>query len=287
VERLFILGPGRLGLSLGLALEQSGEAVELHYLGRRPEPPEHPLFHQGQASYHYGVVPPPPGTTALILAVPDQALAPLSEELAALGDAPAGCAALHCSGALGADPLAPLHARGYSVGTLHPLLAVPSPLLGIDHFRGGYFAVSGEPEALVVARRLVALLGGRGITVPPSRRPLYHAAAVMASNHMVILLREAVRLLEEAGAPPEDAEAAMTRLALGSLTSVASLGVDAGLTGPLRRGDVETVELHLRALRPEDRELYLALARPGLEWLSPTLSSEAVDRFRELFERYG
>jgi predicted short-subunit dehydrogenase-like oxidoreductase (DUF2520 family) len=287
MERIAFVGPGRLGLSLGSALVDSSEGVELIYFGRREEPPAHPLFIRGLARYHFGLERPEPGTTAVILTVPDSAISEVAAALAARGQAPPGCAAFHCSGALGADPLASLHQRGYPVGTLHPLQAVASPRISGAAFQGSYFALSGEPEALSVGRRLLALVGGRALMVPASRRPLYHAAAVLASNYIVILLREAIEVLREAGVPADDAEAALLELAKGTIENVGHMGAEAALTGPLERGDVETIELHLRAVPREQAALYVALGRSGLSWLRNRLPGEVVTKLEELFRRYG
>jgi predicted short-subunit dehydrogenase-like oxidoreductase (DUF2520 family) len=286
VERLVFVGPGRVGLALGYALVQADAVSSLVYHGRRPEPPEHPLFHQGAAEYRYGLEAPEPGTTAVFLTVPDQALAEIAMALASRGDPSPGCPVFHCSGALGAEPLAPLHARGYRVGSLHPLQAIANPVVGADRLIGAAFALSGEHEALATARRLVGILGGRGITIPTGRRPLYHAAAVLASNYVVVLLREASRLFQAAGASEEDAEAALLGLARGAIENAASLGLDRALTGPVARGDVDVVGLHLRTLETEDAELYALLGERALAEVRDTLPPDAAGALEELFRRY-
>ncbi|MSR22673.1 MAG: DUF2520 domain-containing protein [Gemmatimonadetes bacterium] len=287
MEKLVFVGPGRVGLSLAHALVLSEGRVSVTVVGRHPDPPEHALFRDGLAEYRFGLERPQEGTTAVLLTVPDEALAEVSVALAEWGDAPRGCAVFHCSGALGADPLAPLHARGYAVGTLHPLEAIPLAMVGADRLRGAFFALSGEPDALFAARRLVSLLSGQAISVPTSRRPLYHAAAVMASNYVVLLLHEATRLFEQAGVSRKEAEEALTGLAQGALENVAKLGVDRALTGPLIRGDVETIALHLRTLEPEDARLYAELGRRGLAWVGARLPEGSVDELTKLFDRYS
>ena len=287
MERLVFVGPGRLGLSLAYAVARADRRTQVTVMGRHAEPPRHPLFDDGLARYHFGIDRPETGTTAVILTVPDRAIADVSHALSERGDAPGSCAVLHCSGVLGADPLAPLHARGYSVGTLHPLRAIPNATVGPDRLLGAFFALSGDPDALFVGRRLVSLLGGRSIAVPTTRRPLYHAAAVLASNYVVLLLHEATRLLEQAGADREDAEQALTTLAIGALENAKELGVDRALTGPLLRGDVETIALHLRTLEPADARLYSALGVRGLAWIGEGLPPGTAAEIAELFERYS
>ncbi len=101
----------------------------------------------------------------------------------------------------------------------------------------------------------------RLLLIPPTMRPLYHAAAVFASNYLLALLAIAVRLLQDAGVPADDALPAILPLMRGTLDNVQHLGVPAALTGPVARGDTDTIRLHLARLSGEDRELYCALGR--------------------------
>jgi len=285
-ERVFIVGPGRAGLSLGYALWQTGALESLTFCGRKPDPPAHPLFIQGIARYVFGLERPENGTTAVLLAVPDEVLAELSMALATHGDASPGCAAFHLSGALGTDPLAPLVEKGYMVGTLHPLQSLADPILGAQQLAEVYFAVSGEPGAISTARRLLDPLGASIIMVPVALRPLYHAAAVFASNYLAGLVGAAGRLMVQAGVPEDEALQAILPLARGSLENLGRLGPVGALTGPVSRGDVETVHLHLRALEPRERALYASL---GLEVLKLAeeggLDEDARDELKEMLER--
>ena len=129
-------------------------------------------------------------------------------------------------------------------------------------------------------------LGGRAITVPTARRPLYHAAAVLASNYLVVLLKTAARLFEEAGASPEEAEAALIALAHGTLQNAAALGLDRALTGPVSRGDLEVVDLHLRTLKSEDRDLYALLGRRALEMARSRMDPDTADSLDEILRRH-
>jgi len=285
-DRLVIIGPGRAGLALGYGLWKADVVDSLTFFGRRPDPPAHPLFIDGVARYVFGLERPEAGTTAVFLAVPDEMLAEISMALGAHGEAPPGCAAFHLSGALGTDPLAPLLERGYSVGTLHPLQSLADPVLGAEQLQGIYFSVSGEPAAVTVARRLLSPLGASVISVPFARRPLYHAAAVFASNYLAGLVAAAGRWMADAGVPEDEALDAILPLARGSLENLGRLGPVQALTGPVSRGDVETVRLHLRTLEPRERVLYASL---GLEILALAgdagLSEETVEELKELFER--
>ncbi len=285
-EHLFFVGPGRAGLSLGYALWQTGGAASLTYCGRRPDPPPHPLFIEGHARYVFGLEAPEHGTTAVILGVPDEVLPEISVALASHGDSPGGCAAFHLSGAMGTEPLGPLLARGYSIGTLHPLQTMADPVLGGRQVQGIYFSISGDPNALSVARRIVSHLGGQTVSVPVPRRPLYHAAAVLASNYLTALMTAAARLMAGAGVPEDEALAAILPLARGALENMERMGPAQALTGPISRGDLETIRLHLRTLEPREKRLYSAL---GLELLhlarERNLGEDLAAEIKEMLER--
>ena len=280
---LWIVGPGRLGLALGLALHRAGGIRNLHFVGTRPEPPRNPLFMGSPpaASYSAGV---PEGTRtpgAVLIAVPDDRIGAVAEGLEAL--IPPAVPVLHTSGVHGSEVLAAVAAVGNPVGSIHPLVAIFDPVQGADSLAAAWFAVEGDPASLAVAGHIVALLRGRILPVDRGAKPLYHAAAVFASNYSVALLSVAERLMASAGAPADAARAALADLARGAVNGVAMDGPAAALTGPLSRGDAGTIGLHLGRLSPSDRVLYSVLARTTLELAkSRGLDAEAVRRVERI-----
>jgi predicted short-subunit dehydrogenase-like oxidoreductase (DUF2520 family) len=268
-ETVVIIGAGRMGLALGSALRQQEAVDRLIYYGRGLEPPPHPLFDPhaipgsveiAAAGAEYRPLPAqPPAGSVIILAVPDDALPEVTYDLAMRGPAAAGSVVLHMSGALSTDVLMPLHAAGYAIGSMHPLMAVADPWLAGDRLLGAAFALGGEAVAVAAARRIVSALGGRALVIPPGGRPLYHAAAVLASNYLVALAGAASRMLVDAGVAEDDALPALLPLMRGTLDNVEQLGVPASLTGPIARGDAETVRLHMARLSESDRVLYSGL----------------------------
>lgn len=255
-DRLWIVGPGRLGLALGLALARAGAVDSLVYTGRRPERPAHPLFDDPPpiARYLAGYEPVPRDATALLIAVPDDAIEAVVRDLSAL-DLPSGLPILHASGSLSTEVLAPLAAKGHPAGGVHALAAIAHPLAGAERLRGAVFGLEGEGAARDLAERIVAACGGRALPIPPGGKALYHAAAVFASNYAVALLSVAERLLAQAGIGPGDAEGALAGLAAGAVENVAAAGVAGALTGPVARGDAAAVADHLAALEEVDPAL--------------------------------
>jgi predicted short-subunit dehydrogenase-like oxidoreductase (DUF2520 family) len=254
-----------MGLALGAALRRSGVLDRLLYIGRSLEPPPHPIFEVAgeddvvRAEYRMGPIPIPSGTTVFILSVPDSTLAEVAHDFAAAGSAPGGCAALHMAGAISNDVLTPLHHVGFATGSMHPLQAVADPWQSGERLIGSAFSLSGEPAALTAARRLVNALDGMALVIPQALRPLYHAAAVTASNYLVALAAVAARMLVEAGVSEVDALPALLPLMKGTLDNLEHLGPLGALTGPISRGDVDTVRLHLARLSAGDRVLYCDL----------------------------
>ncbi|OWY60597.1 hypothetical protein B7486_68330, partial [cyanobacterium TDX16] len=176
------------------------------------------------------------GVDLLVLAVPD----PVVAEVAAAVEPVPSTVVAHLAGSLALDVLAP-HPRRASV---HPLVALPSAELGAERLTSGaWFAVAGDP----MAEQVVADLGGTAIEVDDEQRVTYHAAAVIASNHLVALLGQVERVAAEAGVPLD----AYLDLVRATVDNVHALGPQAALTGPIARGDEATVARHLAAL-PED-----------------------------------
>jgi predicted short-subunit dehydrogenase-like oxidoreductase (DUF2520 family) len=204
----------------------------------------------------------------------------------ALGPAPPGCAAFHLSAALSTDVLAPLHMQGYEVGSFHPLQAVAHPVSAAGRIPGSYVAVVASPEALAVARRLTTAMGSPLLHVPAGRRPLFHAAIVLAAGYLPPLLDLAARLMERAGVDSEDALAALIPLVRGTLADVEERGLRASVTGPIASGDAETVSLHLRAMEPEDARMYSMFGTELLRLVEGGLDEPSRHELSEQFAKY-
>lgn len=283
-ERLWVIGPGRLGLSLGSLLYRSGAVTGLAFTGRAATPPDHPLFGGADPPATYssdGSIPTPP-PTGILIAVPDSEIPGTAARLSAL-PLPAGVPVVHTSGVMGSEVLAPLSLAGHPVGSVHPLAAVADPRTGAERLRGAWFATEGDAAAVRLGEHIAGAAGGRTLRVDPGGKPLYHAAAVVASNYVVTLLALAERLATQAGADPASAREALVGLATGAVRNIQPDGPAAALTGPIARGDAETVAAHLAELSGSDRALYSVLARATLELArSGGLGPDAADRLERM-----
>jgi predicted short-subunit dehydrogenase-like oxidoreductase (DUF2520 family) len=236
-----IIGPGRAGLGLALALRRAGIRV-LGVHGRRRKPvPRGIALSTGDAPPWLGAA------DVILLAVRDDALPEAVRQLRRR--VRPGQIVLHLSGALTSRVLRPLAAAGARTGSIHPLMTVSAePARAARSFAGATFAVAGDAAALKAARRLVGALGGAAVRVPDAARTYYHAGAVFASNYLVAMLGAAEALLMAAGFSERAARTALAPLARASLANVTASGPARALTGPVARGDAETVKRHLRAL---------------------------------------
>lgn len=208
------------------------------------------------------------GRDLLLLAVPDGALAAVAAELARR---PQAKVALHTSGSLSAEALAPLRAAGSAVGSLHPLKAFPHPLPDLAQARGVFFAVDGDHEARDLAMRLAAAWGAEAGEVPAQARTLYHFAASLAAGGVVTLLSLVEDLARRLGLPDAVVKGylELTRGAVAAAADARDEGhsVATALTGPAARGDRETIERQLAELghlAPEKLPLIRALFRETL-----------------------
>lgn len=199
----------------------------------------------------------------VLVAVPDSAL----EAVAAAVGAKSGIV-LHTCGTSGPEALRAVVEAGVSCGTLHPLQTISDPESGVEALVGAAFSISGDPAALDWAEHIARTANGRVLRIASEHRPLYHAAAVMASNYLTALLGAAQTLLCAADVDPEEALQALGPLARTSIENALRQGPVAALTGPIERGDVSTISLHLDALadiRGPIRRLYRAAGLQTLE----------------------
>jgi predicted short-subunit dehydrogenase-like oxidoreductase (DUF2520 family) len=234
-----------MGQALGRLLRERGESIAA-IASLSPERAALAAAFVGGAAQPATYADLPQHAARILIAVPDDAIGAVARLLANVGMRQG--IALHTSGAHGPEALAALAATGVACGTLHPLQTVANPAEGVRNLPGVAFAIDGAPQAVAWARQLAALLEGMPLNVPAASRPLYHAAAVMASNYLTALISTAVMLMKEAGVDEAAARLALAPLARASVENAFRLGPAAALTGPIVRGDADTVRGQLAAL---------------------------------------
>jgi predicted short-subunit dehydrogenase-like oxidoreductase (DUF2520 family) len=286
---VFVIGAGVVGTTLAGKLARMGvPVIGLH--GRRSDLSEAASAASGVLSTS-GELPATVSTSdVLIIAVRDTRIREIAQRLLAEQRLRKGQVVLHTAGSRpSAEVLADLRPHVSGVGTLHPLIAVTEAPGVMESLAGAAFGIEGDPEALRRARRLVRFMGGRVLNLTPQTMALYHAGAVTASNYVVALADVARSLLVAAGIPDEEALPALLSLMSSAVRNLVELGLPSALTGPVARGDVESVEKHLEALTarsPENLDLYQRLGRQVLRIARmrvPDLDPKAVTRLASLF----
>jgi predicted short-subunit dehydrogenase-like oxidoreductase (DUF2520 family) len=203
------------------------------------------------------------GATLALLAVPDDVLPGLVRGLAAAGSFRPGQIVVHTSGAHGVTVLEPAAAHGVLPLALHPVMTFTGRTEDVARLAGcsvGVTAAAGDEAAWSVGEALVVEMGAEPVRVAEDVRALYHAALAHGANHLVTLVRDCAETLERAGVGP--AERLVAPLLSAALDNALRHG-DRALTGPVARGDVETLRAHLRelgAVDPELAETYRVLA---------------------------
>jgi predicted short-subunit dehydrogenase-like oxidoreductase (DUF2520 family) len=254
-----IVGAGRVGTALGVALSRAGHRVTgasavSETSRRRVERflPDVPVLQPDEVIA---------GADLALLTVPDDALSGLVAGLAATGAPLGGRLLAHASGRHGLAVFEPAVSRGALPLALHPVMTFTGRPDDVDRLAGISFGVTAPPALRPAAEVLVMEMGGEPVFIAEEDRPLYHAALAGGANHLVTLVVQATDLLARAGV--QNPARMLGPLLSAALDNALRLG-DAGLTGPVARADAETVAGPVEALReaaPEALPAYLALAR--------------------------
>jgi len=273
LQSVSIVGPGKVGLAFARALHSRG--YPLVALVFRQQYKAQEFSQDGRDSYRsrgfsfpktallsFDNLSELPKSDLIFITTPDDVIEQTAKRLAALGrplvnvqDDGFPGAVLHTSGALSSEALAPLAGRQCQVGSIHPLVSISNPFPDADLFRGAYFSVEGDTMAVTYAEMIIKSLSAHIIHIKTDRKALYHVAAVMASPHLVALFDLAVELLVYSGVKSDDARKILLPLVQSTINNLQPhdqsgypRSLSSALTGTFARGDVGTVERHLKAL---------------------------------------
>jgi predicted short-subunit dehydrogenase-like oxidoreductase (DUF2520 family) len=263
VRRIGVVGAGRVGAVIAAALRAAGHDVvaaagESDASRRRidallPGVPAAKPTDVARAS------------DLLLLTVPDDMLSNVVTMLSASGAIHAGQVVVHTSGRHGLAVLEPARAAGARTIALHPAMTFTGTEVDLPRLAGCVFGVTADEDDRALAESLVDDLGGTPMWVREDHRTLYHAGLAHGANHLVTLVAEAMEILSAAGAA--DPAATLRPLLTAALDNALEDG-DAALTGPIVRGDVETVRAHVADLTttaPQTLPSYVAMARATLD----------------------
>lgn len=242
-----VIGAGRVGAVLGLALQQAGHTITgVHAVSEasvaRAEAllPGVPILEIPEILRR---------SEAVIFAVPDDVLESLVSGLAAAGHVQTGHLLVHTSGRYGTAVMRSVREYGAIPVAIHPAMTFSGLSLDVERLQNTAFGVTADAVVAPIAEALVVEMGGIPVCIPEAARPVYHAAMAHASNHLVTLTAQAQAMLEAAGIG--DAPKLLGNLMSASLEN-ALTSADQALTGPVSRGDVGTVATHLETLKTLD-----------------------------------
>lgn len=271
-----IVGAGNLANALAPALVAAGYRIELILSRNRTSSRRRARALARRVGAEQTVFGDPVLTDLLWLCVSDDAIRPCARALSREGNWK-GKVVLHSSGALSSDELAPLRRKGASVASLHPMMTfVPGVRVRMAKVP---FAVEGDRRAVNQARRIVRDLKARVFPIPKANKPLYHAFGSFSSPMVIAILAMAERIAAAAGVPSRMRRDVMLPIVKKTFSNYLEASASKAFSGPIARGDVNTIRRHLRALRKVTgaRGIYVALAQSALRHL-PVRNRRAVAR---------
>lgn len=263
-----IIGAGRVGGAVGYLLKEAGVTISA-VAARTMQSAEQAALFIGAGEPLLDTARAAAGADLVFITTPDRSIKEVCDALASVRAFRPGALVIHMSGAHSLELLDGARKAGARRAVLHPLQSLASREQGIKTLPDSYFRIEADEDALDEARDIVSSLGGIELAMPRWKSDkesvaLYHAGAVAVSNYFVALVDYGLKFYEALGADKKEALQAVLPLIQGTLHNIETLGIPDALTGPVMRGDVQTVRDHLDAMAkrtPELAALYKALAK--------------------------
>ncbi|KTD46620.1 Rossmann-like domain protein [Legionella rubrilucens] len=266
-----IIGAGRVGQTLAWLLSRE-QGIKIGFVCNQTETSARAaLQFIGQGKWCPAIEELPPADITFIT-TPDSCIATACAALSQ-SDLKPGSIVVHCSGALTSDALDAVRVNGCYTASIHPLRSFAQPALSVQEFGGTYCAVEGDLPAVERLTEPLQALGAIVFAIDKTKKPLYHAAGVFASNYLVTLFSQALSCLKDAGINETVAVGAVLNLMQGTLANLEhTQSPRSSLTGPITRADTGTISNHLLALTDVSHRLYSVLGQATLPLT--TLSGE-------------
>jgi len=262
MQRISILGVGKVGGALAIALSEKGFEIE-NLIVRDDK----------QAAKVFDIINPKPriisfreiseiSSDIVFITTRDFEIEEAAETIAGKIKT-AKPAVFHTSGSRSSEIFEALRKVGCATGSIHPLVSLSDAVLGAQHFANAYFCIEGAPEAIEIAEQIVAALGGKSFMIETKYKTLYHASAVTACGHLVAVIDTAIEMLAQCGLSENAAKETLLPLIKSTIENLEVQTTAEALTGTFARADVKTFERHLAAMddtvSDEAREIYLQL----------------------------
>ncbi len=202
-----------------------------------------------------------PSADITFITVPDDKIKDICDKLSHAKNFPSSSVVVHCSGLLTSDILNAARYKGCSVASIHPMRSFAEPKISVEQFIGTYCAIEGSVEAEKIIGDIFQKIGGKIIHIEKNNKSFYHAAGVIASNYLITLTHHAIESLKNAGIEHEKSVDMILNLMTGTLINLSKTkSPTESLTGPIKRGDVETIKKHMLAIQNSNlKKLYTVM----------------------------
>lgn len=286
--RFAIIGAGKVGTALAKLLADAGYEF-VGAASRSLESAQAACAFAGAGTATSNASELTHGADLVFITTPDDTIESVCDELAQAGAFTSGSVVAHCSGALPSTVLEGARKSGAHIGSMHPMQSFATVEQAVRILPGSCCCIEGEPEAIAVLEGAARALAAHVLTIATEDKALYHAAGCVASNYLVALQNAALKLNEAAGISREDALKIMIPLLRGTVDNFEKVGIPGCLTGPIARGDVETVRRHLAAIEakvPDLLPLYKVLGRETVEvaLAKGTLTDDRAEQLLAILE---
>ena len=264
--KISIIGIGRLGGALAIALAKKGYEIE-NLVARKKE----------NAGKIAGFIVPKPKillseklnkitSDIIFITTQDFEIENVADSLAQ--NLQNKTFVFHTSGSLSSEILSKLKEIGCKIGSIHPLVSISDAVLGAERFKDAYFCVEGDDEAVKIAKEIVENLGGKSFSIETKYKTLYHASAVTACGHLVAVIDVALEMLEKCGLDEAAGREILLPLVKSTVKNLEHQTTARALTGTFARADAETLQRQIAILSEnvsvEALEVYLQLGERSL-----------------------
>lgn len=257
-----IIGAGNLGKTLGNILVKHRLVKIAGVCNRSQASTMNAIKFMGDGNY-YSKITELPESDITFITVPDDLITATCEELINNQFLKKGSIIVHCSGSLTSEALLVAKNSGCHIASIHPMRSFAKPELSVEQYKGTYCAIEGDNIAIPIISALFNSIGSITYEINKEKKSLYHAAGVIASNYLVTLSKQALLCMESAGVEDEIAMRVITNIMRGTVTNLENTqSPEHSLTGPIQRGDVNTVKKHMEAFEcNEQQKLYATLGK--------------------------